>query len=176
MRLTVCMHSQHPPGGPKSPSPLTVDHLAAATSLVLTAIAPRVVDPVDLSAVIIVWHAARVVPVLDISIVGMTPDAVEEWWRGCLVAQLDVVEHVRVQDLRKRKRRVSELNVGPWASMALLVLTRRRPSVSDVQPLQADGLALQWVVQRLAPPARQPGLLQRQAFRTQPHPRIPRIA
>ena len=71
-----------------SPSPSTVDRLAAATGLVLTVIAPRVVDPLDLNAVIAVWHTALAVPVLNISIVGMALDAVETWWQGCLVALL----------------------------------------------------------------------------------------
>jgi hypothetical protein len=63
---------------------LAIDCLAAATieRLVLTAIAPRTADPLDFGAVVVVWHAARAIPVLDISIVGVTPDAVEEWWRG----------------------------------------------------------------------------------------------
>jgi hypothetical protein len=65
---------------------LAIDRLAAATieRLVLTVIAPGAADPLDLSTVVVVWHATRAIPVLDIRIVVVAPDAVEEWgWREC---------------------------------------------------------------------------------------------
>ena len=63
---------------------LTIDCLAAATieRLVLAVIAPGAADPLDVGTVVVVWHAARAIRVLDIRIVAVAPDAVEDWRWG----------------------------------------------------------------------------------------------
>ena len=89
-----------------------LNSLAAASIVCLVvAFTAFVADPLDLGAIIVMWHATRTVAVLDIRVVLVAPDAVEEWgrgegrekgrkggegvwWRGW-----DVVEHVCVQGL-----------------------------------------------------------------------------
>jgi len=46
------------------------------------AVTAFVADPLDLGTIIIVWHMTRAVPVLDIRVVFMAPDAMEDWRRG----------------------------------------------------------------------------------------------
>ena len=91
---------------------LALNCLATATivCLVITVTA-RAPDPLDVSTIVIMWHAARAVPVVDISKVVVAPDAVEEGRRGECDEKRgkggegvgwrlwDVVEHVCVEGL-----------------------------------------------------------------------------
>lgn len=60
--------------------------LAAATiECLVVAVTIFVAGPLDLSAFIVMWHAARAVLVLDIGVVFVATDTMEEWrWgEGC---------------------------------------------------------------------------------------------
>jgi hypothetical protein len=84
---------------------------AAMIVCLVVAVATFVADPLDLCTIIVMWHMTRAVPVLDIGVVFVAPDAMEDWRRGqggekgrkgdegVWWRRWDVVEQVCVQGL-----------------------------------------------------------------------------
>jgi hypothetical protein len=81
--LTYRVHALVAPAVWRAKVAFALNRLVAATiECLVVAVTAFVAGPLDLGALIVMWHATRAVPVLDIGVVFVAPDAVEDWRRG----------------------------------------------------------------------------------------------
>jgi hypothetical protein len=82
VRETYSVHALIAPSGWWAVVTLALNRLATAAimHLVFAAIASAATDPLGIGAVIVMFHTARSVVIIDFYVVGVATDAVEEWW------------------------------------------------------------------------------------------------
>jgi len=79
---THCMHPLVAPSIRRAEVTFALNRFTTAPIARLVLVFTVRADPLGLAASVIVRHAAGAVVILDFNVVGVTPDAVEQRWRG----------------------------------------------------------------------------------------------